>query len=100
MEAPGHVYRAARDLTAGRGRDRFRSMYTEVAAMLTARRVDLGLSQGELAARLGTTQSAIARLEQGWRPPRFDTLLAMAEALECDFEIRLVTRDGEGDEPR
>jgi transcriptional regulator with XRE-family HTH domain len=37
----------------------------------------------------GTTQSAIARLESGGRPPRIDTLLKLAHALDCELHIEL-----------
>ena len=50
----------------------------------------MGLSQRELAELCGTTQSAIARLERGGRPPRIDTLLRIAEALDCDLVVDLV----------
>ncbi len=50
----------------------------------------------ELAALCDTTQSAIARLESGGRPPRIDTLLRIASALECELhvELRPAERDG------
>ena len=40
----------------------------------------------------GTTQSAIARLESGGRPPRIDTLLRVAEALDCELIVQLRPR--------
>ncbi len=49
----------------------------------------LGLSQAQLAELVGTTQSAIARLERGGRPPRIDTLLRIAEALGCGLHVEL-----------
>jgi len=55
-------------------------------------RTAAGLSQRELAERVGTTQSAIARLERGGRPPRIDTLLNIADALECDLVVDLVPK--------
>ena len=45
--------------------------------------------QRELAELCGTTQSAIARLERGGRPPRIDTLLRIAEALDCELVVEL-----------
>jgi transcriptional regulator with XRE-family HTH domain len=69
--------------------------FASIAAQVSARRVHLGLSQAELAARCGTTQSAIARLESGGRPPRIDTLLKIATALGCDLEVELRPRDTE-----
>jgi len=51
-----------------------------------------GLSQAELAELCGTTQSAIARLEGGGRPPRIDTLLRVANALDCSLIVELRPR--------
>ena len=51
-----------------------------------------GLSQRELAELVGTTQSAIARLERGGRPPRIDTLLNIADALDCELVVDLRPR--------
>jgi transcriptional regulator with XRE-family HTH domain len=64
-------------------------LFASIAAQVAARRADLGLSQTELAERCGTTQSAIARLESGGRPPRIDTLLHLAEALGCELRVEL-----------
>ena len=60
---------------------------------MTERRLALGLSQVELARLCSTSQSAIARLENGGRPPRIDTLLRLAEALDCDLAVELRPRD-------
>ena len=59
--------------------------FAAVADKVSERRQAVGLSQRELAELVGTTQSAIARLERGGRPPRIDTLLRIADALECDL---------------
>ena len=67
--------------------------FASIAGEVAARRVERGLSQRELAQRVGTTQSAIARLESGGRPPRIDTLLRIADALECDLHVELIPRD-------
>jgi transcriptional regulator with XRE-family HTH domain len=56
------------------------------------RRVAMNMSQRELAELCGTTQSAIARLERGGRPPRIDTLLRIADALDCDLSVELLPR--------
>ena len=40
----------------------------------------------------GTTQSAVAQLERGTRPPRLDTLLRIANALDCELDVRLRPR--------
>jgi transcriptional regulator with XRE-family HTH domain len=59
---------------------------------VTERRKELGLSQAELAELVATTQSAIARLESGGRPPRIDTLLRIADALDCELLVDLKPR--------
>lgn len=51
-------------------------------------RLDAGLTQQELAERIGTKQPAIARLENGSAAPSFDMLGRLAEALGISFEIR------------
>ncbi|MDP9261484.1 MAG: helix-turn-helix domain-containing protein [Actinomycetota bacterium] len=66
--------------------------FADIADKVAARRLDKNLSQRELAELCGTTQSAIARLERGGRPPRIDTLLRIAEALECELIVDLVPR--------
>ena len=64
--------------------------FVNIAEKVSSRRVERNLSQRELAELCGTTQSAIARLERGGRPPRIDTLLRIAEALDCDLNVDLV----------
>ena len=66
--------------------------YARLAAQVSERRAARQLSQRELAALCSTTQSAIARLESGGRPPRMDTLLRLAEALDCELRIELRPR--------
>jgi transcriptional regulator with XRE-family HTH domain len=66
--------------------------FATVAGKVAERRQQKGLSQRELAELVGTTQSAIARLERGGRPPRIDTLLRIADALECDLVVDLKPR--------
>jgi predicted transcriptional regulator len=67
-------------------------LFAQIADDVAARRVERGLSQRELAELTGTTQSAIARLERGGRPPRIDTLLRIADALDCDLAVELRPR--------
>jgi ribosome-binding protein aMBF1 (putative translation factor) len=68
-------------------------LFAQIADQVAGRRLDKGLSQKDLAERCGTTQSAIARLETGGRPPRIDTLLRIANALDCDLAVELRDRD-------
>jgi transcriptional regulator with XRE-family HTH domain len=55
-------------------------------------RAERGLTQAELAERLGTTQSAVARMEsgKGKHSPSIATLTKYADALGCRLEVRLV----------
>jgi transcriptional regulator with XRE-family HTH domain len=66
--------------------------FARIAEQVTDQRKARGLSQMELAELTGTTQSAIARLESGGRPPRIDTLLRIAEALDCELIVELRPR--------
>jgi len=66
-------------------------------------RAAAGVTQAEVAARIGTTQSAIARLEsgKGKHSPSLATLQKYARALGCRLELHLVsdTRVAEGQTP-
>lgn len=55
-------------------------------------RAEAGLTQAEVAARIGTTQSAIARLEsaEARHSPSIATLQRYAKALGYKLQIRLV----------
>jgi ribosome-binding protein aMBF1 (putative translation factor) len=66
--------------------------FAQIADRVAERRKELGLSQAELAQLVDTTQSAIARLESGGRPPRIDTLLRIANALDCELVVELRPR--------
>jgi transcriptional regulator with XRE-family HTH domain len=59
-------------------------------------RAEQGLTQAQVAERIGTTQSAVARLESGSgkHSPSVATLSRYAEALGCKLEIRLVPKRG------
>ena len=70
-------------------------LFASIAHSVIERRVELEMSQSDLARLCGTTQSAIARLESGGRPPRIDTLLRLADALDCDLHVELRPRPTE-----
>lgn len=55
-------------------------------------RATAGISQAEVAERMGTTQSAVARLEsgRGKHSPSLATLRKYAQALGCHLDLRLV----------
>jgi transcriptional regulator with XRE-family HTH domain len=57
------------------------------AVLLREARLRAGLTQAELAARIGTTQSAISRWEGGGARPPLDTLRRLVDA--CGLELRL-----------
>jgi predicted transcriptional regulator len=63
--------------------------FANIADKVAERRLAMNMSQRELAELCSTTQSAIARLERGGRPPRIDTLLRIAEALDCELVVDL-----------
>jgi transcriptional regulator with XRE-family HTH domain len=71
-------------------------LWAALAARVAEQRRDRGLSQRELADLCGTTQSAIARVERGARPPRLDTLLRIAGALDCELVVELRPRTRRG----
>lgn len=60
--------------------------YEALARMVIARRIRYGLTQGQLAARMGTSVPAISRLESGQHLPSLATLERVARA----FGERLV----------
>jgi ribosome-binding protein aMBF1 (putative translation factor) len=72
--------------------------FAAVARQVAEQRRARQLSQAELAELCGTTQSAIARLEAGGRPPRIDTLLRIAEALDCELVVDLRPRTRAADQ--
>jgi ribosome-binding protein aMBF1 (putative translation factor) len=69
-----------------------RELFGLIAERVAERRKVWGISQRELAELCGTTQSAIARVERGARPPRIDTLARIAAALDCELAIELRPR--------
>jgi transcriptional regulator with XRE-family HTH domain len=64
-----------------------------LARELIAARVRAGLTQEQLAQRMGTTQSAIARLEGGGRMPSVKTLERLAKATGTRLVVRFDTKD-------
>jgi ribosome-binding protein aMBF1 (putative translation factor) len=60
-----------------------------LAAALAAKRLELGLSQTEVGARMGTSQSAVARLESGEADLRLSTLERYAAAIGQRLDWKL-----------
>ena len=71
--------------------DQLDEEFSLLDAFLKAR-ASAGITQAEIAERIGTTQSAIARLESGngKNSPSLATLQKYAHALGCRLELRLV----------
>jgi ribosome-binding protein aMBF1 (putative translation factor) len=61
----------------------------EISTELVRARLRAGLSQAELASRMGTSQSTIARLESGQTLPSTKTLLRFAQATGSRVQVRL-----------
>jgi transcriptional regulator with XRE-family HTH domain len=78
--------RAVRDPAFRAAQEALRPEY-EFRRALIAARLRVGLTQKQLADRIGTTQSAVARLEAGTTEPRFDMLRRLSNALNVSFEI-------------
>lgn len=67
--------------------------YLLVREMLSARS-ESGLTQEAVAALMGTTKSAVSRLESGGKhAPSITTLKKYAKAVGCNLEIKLVRKD-------
>lgn len=77
--------RAARS-TAYPAEQRRLAPYEALARMVIARRIRYGLTQRQLAERMGTSVSAISRVENGTHRPSVETLERLARA----FGERLV----------
>lgn len=67
---------------------------TGVGERLRALRLEAGLTQSQLAIRLGTTQSAIARLERGLHRTSLETINRVAAALGCETVVLFQQKQG------
>jgi transcriptional regulator with XRE-family HTH domain len=61
----------------------------EIATQLIRARMRAGLSQAELAERMGTSQSTITRLESGTTMPSTKTLWRVAKATGSKVEVKI-----------
>jgi transcriptional regulator with XRE-family HTH domain len=84
--------RRARDAAFAKLLDSLNPMAMFRREMIAARK-RAGLSQHELARRMGTTQSTIARLERGGRSPNLSTLRKLAEVTGSQLVVRLDAGD-------
>lgn len=61
--------------------------FEALARLVIRRRTELELSQEELAARMGTSHSAISRIESGQHATSVNTLRRLAAALESQLVV-------------
>src|SRR5918992_1039075 len=66
-------------------------------AILQEARRRAGLTQRELAARAGTSQAAVARIERGRQAPSLETLQRLVRACGLDLRFQLAPPDGHRD---
>jgi ribosome-binding protein aMBF1 (putative translation factor) len=78
-----------------RGGEEYRQGYAEarraflIGQAVRERRLALGLSQSELAARAGMTQPALSRLEAGGVVPTIPLLERISVALDADLVVEI-----------
>jgi transcriptional regulator with XRE-family HTH domain len=60
-----------------------------IVDMTRARKRQMALTQGEVAARMGTTQSVVARIESGRGTPSVRTVQRFAHALGVRAVVRM-----------
>ena len=73
--------RRANASSAYRAEQRRLTQFEDLARLVIKHRATLGISQQELARRVGTSHSAISRLESGRHKTSVETLQRVAEAL-------------------
>ena len=59
------------------------SQTVKLGQKIRLRRKKLGMTQEELAEKLGVVHQALSRIEQGHTAPKMDRLPAIAKALQC-----------------
>ncbi len=69
--------------------DKLAPRYAVISELIAAR-MEKGMTQAEIAKKIGTKQSAIARLEGGNVNPSLDFLERIANVLGCKLTIHLV----------
>ncbi|MCX6784252.1 MAG: helix-turn-helix transcriptional regulator [candidate division WWE3 bacterium] len=67
--------------------DRAEPEYAAMEAVLKAR-MEKGLTQTQLAKKMGTKQAVVSRLESGLANPSVKFLMRLADALDCRLTIR------------
>ena len=74
--------------------DRLGPIFAVVGEMIAARRA-AGLTQTDIATRMGTSQSVVARLENARHMPTFDMIARYAAAIGRRLDVHLVPSGGE-----
>lgn len=69
--------------------DRLGPIFAVVGEMIEARQ-QAGLTQAEVASRMGTSQSVVARLEAARHMPTFDLVARYAAALGRRLDVHLI----------
>lgn len=60
----------------------------EIVQTIKARRTSLGLSQQEVADRLGIHRQSYERIENGRSSPTLQSIISIAEAMDLEIDIR------------
>jgi ribosome-binding protein aMBF1 (putative translation factor) len=69
--------------------ERLGPIFAVVGEMIEARQ-EAGLTQAEVASRMGTTQSVVARLETARHMPTFDLIARYAAAIGRRIDVHLI----------
>lgn len=73
------------------GYEKVRQENEPLRAILRAR-VEKGMTQAQIAKKMGTTQSSIARVESGKSHPTIPFMQRLADALDMKLEVRFLPR--------
>jgi len=73
------------------GYEKVRQENEPLRAILRAR-VEKGMTQAQIAKKMGTTQSSIARVEAGKSHPTIPFMQRLADALDMRLEVRFLPR--------
>lgn len=79
----------AEDLDLRRESERLGPRYAVIEELIKARR-HRGITQEQLAEKMGVTQGVVSRWESGKYSPKLETIAAAAQALDYRVDIRFV----------
>jgi len=72
-----------------------RAPFERIARLVISHRMATGLTQKALAVQVGTSESAISRLEHGDHSPSFDTLRRLADVFGKELVVDFVAAPAE-----